>query len=102
MRRTQRRYIDGILSEAARANPQPPAAAIAAFVAWADTLRKTVGWPVAVAFPAAFDAAVAEHIATLHGHPVRTWMDEPERFFDSTWVPADPGMDEIRHRALMF
>ena len=46
--------------EAARANPQPPQTAIVAFVAWAEALRKTVGWPVAVAFPAAFDALWVE------------------------------------------
>ena len=47
-------------------------------------------------------AAVAEHLATLHEHPVQAWMDEPERFLDNTWVLADPEMEDIRHRALVF
>ena len=46
--------------EAARANPRPPKAAITEFVAWAEGLRTTVGWPVMVAFPAAFDAMWVE------------------------------------------
>ena len=46
--------------EAARANPQPPKAAITGFVAWAEGLRTSVGWPVMVAFPAAFDAMWVE------------------------------------------
>ena len=33
-------------------------------------------------------AAMAEHLAELHGHPTREWMDEPERFLDHTWVLA--------------
>ena len=31
-------------------------------------------------------AAVVEHIARLHGHPVPEWVDEPERFLDTPWV----------------
>ena len=31
-------------------------------------------------------AAVAEHIARLHGHPVPDWCNEPERFLDIPWV----------------
>ena len=31
-------------------------------------------------------AAVAEHIARLHDHPVPDWCDEPERFLDIPWV----------------
>ena len=46
--------------EAARTDPQPPASAIPAFVAWAEALRTTAGWPVMVAFPAAFDALWVE------------------------------------------
>lgn len=46
--------------EAARANPQPPKAAITGFVSWAEGLRTSVGWPVMVAFPAAFDAMWVE------------------------------------------
>lgn len=36
----------------------------------------------------AFLAAVVEHIARLHGHPVPAWVDEPERFLDRPWVFA--------------
>ena len=46
--------------EAARANPRPPKAAITEFVAWAEGLRTSAGWPVMVAFPAAFDAMWVE------------------------------------------
>ena len=46
--------------EAARANPQSPNGAIPKFVAWAEGLRSNVGWPVMVAFPAAFDAMWVE------------------------------------------
>ena len=46
--------------EAARANPREPEATITEFVAWAEGLRSSVGWPVAVAFPAAFDAMWVE------------------------------------------
>ena len=31
-------------------------------------------------------AAVTEHIARLHGHPVPEWVEEPERFLDTPWV----------------
>ena len=41
-------------------SPQPPKEAIAAFVAWAEDLRTSIGWPVMVAFPAAFDAMWVE------------------------------------------
>ena len=33
-------------------------------------------------------AAVVEHIARLHGHPVPAWVDEPERFLDLPWLAA--------------
>ena len=46
--------------EAARANPRAPKIAITEFVVWAEGLRSTVGWPVMVAFPAAFDAMWVE------------------------------------------
>ncbi|MCY4593852.1 MAG: hypothetical protein OXC19_03520 [Bryobacterales bacterium] len=36
----------------------------------------------------AFLAAVVEHIARLHGHPVPAWVDEPERFLDLPWLAA--------------
>ncbi len=31
-------------------------------------------------------AAVTEHIARLHDHPVPAWVEEPERFLDIPWV----------------
>ena len=36
----------------------------------------------------AFLAAVVEHVARLHDHPVPVWVDEPERFLDLPWVVA--------------
>ncbi len=36
-------------------------------------------------------AAVVEHIARLHAHPVPEWCNEPERFLDTPWViPTNP------------
>ena len=51
-------------------------------------------------------AAMAEHLAELHGHPVQPWMDEPERFVDETpeqstwWSPTwPPTLDALQpHR----
>lgn len=34
-------------------------------------------------------AAIVEHVAWLHGHERPAWVDERERFLDSTWVLAD-------------
>ena len=31
-------------------------------------------------------AAVVEHLAWLHGHPIPEWVNEPERFLDMPWV----------------
>ncbi|MDD9981643.1 MAG: hypothetical protein OXU81_09840 [Gammaproteobacteria bacterium] len=45
-------------------------------------------------------AAMAEHLAELHGHPTQPWMDEPERFLDETWVLDDE--PSIRLNALAF
>ena len=45
-------------------------------------------------------AAMAEHLAELHDHPVQPWMDEPERFLDETWV-LDSNTS-IRLNALAF
>ena len=36
-------------------------------------------------------AAVAEHIAIIHDHPIPDWCDEPERFLDIPWLPARIG-----------
>ncbi len=36
-------------------------------------------------------AAVAEHIAIIHNHPIPDWCDEPERFLDIPWLPAKLG-----------
>ena len=45
-------------------------------------------------------AAMAEHLAELHGHPAREWMDEAGRFLDHTWVLARN--ESIRANALVF
>ena len=34
----------------------------------------------------AFLAAVVEHVARLHGHPLPAWLDESARFLDPPWV----------------
>ena len=34
-------------------------------------------------------AAMVEHVAWLHGHQRPAWVDERERFLDTTWVVAD-------------
>ena len=34
-------------------------------------------------------AAAAEQLALTHDHPVPSWVDEPERFLDETWVLAE-------------
>ena len=34
-------------------------------------------------------AAMVEHVAWLHGHERPAWVDERERFLDTTWVVAD-------------
>ena len=45
-------------------------------------------------------AAMVEHVARLHGHEPPAWVDEPERFLDSTWVVSE--LPLIRINALMF
>ena len=45
-------------------------------------------------------AAMVEHVATLHGHPVPAWAEEPERFLDRTWVLAKTPL--IRLNSLMY
>ena len=45
-------------------------------------------------------AATAEHIASLHGHPLPEWLDEPERFLGETWVVTD--IHCIRMDAIAF
>ncbi len=45
-------------------------------------------------------AAVVEHIARLHAHPVPEWCNEPERFLDIPWViPTNPiaARDAVLH-----
>ncbi len=34
-------------------------------------------------------AAMVEHVAWLHGHPAPEWVDEPDRFLQTTWVMAN-------------
>ena len=45
-------------------------------------------------------AAMVEHVATLHGHPVPAWAEEPERFLARTWVLAETPL--IRLNSLMY
>lgn len=45
-------------------------------------------------------AAVVEHVARLHGHEPPAWVDEPERFLDSTWVLST--IPTIRMESLMY
>lgn len=45
-------------------------------------------------------AAMVEHVARLHGHPVPAWVNEPARFLDSPWVLSP--IPVIRLEALMF
>lgn len=46
-------------------------------------------------------AAVAEHVAHRHGHPSEPWMDEPERFLDTPWMPSTT-LDYMRAEALAY
>ena len=45
-------------------------------------------------------AAVVEHIARLHGHPVPDWADEPERFLELPWVI--PSMPDTARESVLF
>ena len=36
-------------------------------------------------------AATAEHFATRHGLAHHPWMNEPERFLDTPWMPLEQG-----------
>ena len=45
-------------------------------------------------------AAMVEHVARQHGHEAPAWVDEPERFLDSTWVVSR--LRPIRMNALMY
>ena len=36
-------------------------------------------------------AATAEHFATRHGLAHQPWMNEPERFLDTPWMPLEQG-----------
>ena len=45
-------------------------------------------------------AAMVEHVAWLHGHEPPAWVEEPERFLDSTWVQSP--IRVIRMDSLMF
>ncbi len=33
-------------------------------------------------------AAMVEHLAQIHDHPIPAWVDEPERFLDPPWIVA--------------
>ena len=45
-------------------------------------------------------AASAEHFAERHGHARQPWMNEPERFLDTPWVPIEQGHDSRWEAAL--
>ena len=45
-------------------------------------------------------AGMVEHLAWLHGHERPAWVDEPERFLDSTWVVSP--IPIIRLNSLMY
>ena len=45
-------------------------------------------------------AAMAEHLARLHGFEQPAWVDEPERFLDTPWVLSP--VPVIRMEALMY
>ncbi len=56
-------------------------------------------------------AAMVEHVARLHGHPIPDWFEEPSRFLDRPWgvsknpvIAADSALyaagEFIRHGAL--
>ncbi|MCY4096994.1 MAG: hypothetical protein OXF40_01855 [Rhodospirillales bacterium] len=45
-------------------------------------------------------AAMAEHVARLHGHDLPPWIDDPERFLDRTWVLPD--IPFMRRNAILY
>ena len=47
-------------------------------------------------------AAMVEHLARLHGHEVPAWVDEPERFLDSTWVAPFMQMESLMFAPAAF
>ena len=47
-------------------------------------------------------AAMAEHVAGLHGLSPPAWTDEPERFVDLPWVLTEPELDDMRQDALWY
>ena len=57
-------------------------------------------WPLAERVPLTHTKWDALHVAWLHGHEAPAWVDEPERFLDSTWVVSP--IPEIRMHSLMF
>ncbi len=63
-----------------------------------ETLRERV--PLTRTRWDALLAAMVEHVATVHGHPVPGWVEEPERFLDRTWVVAKTPV--IRLNSLMY
>lgn len=44
-------------------------------------------------------AAMVEHLAVLHGHPIPAWVEEPERFLATTWLVSDIRSIQDRARA---
>ena len=63
-----------------------------------ETLRERV--PLTHTRWDALLAAMVEHVANVHGHPVPAWVEEPERFLDRTWVVAKTPV--IRLNSLMY
>lgn len=45
-------------------------------------------------------AAMAENLAELHDHPIPAWVNEPERFLETTWVL--PESEHMRLEALWY
>ena len=45
-------------------------------------------------------SAMAEHLAELHDHPIPAWVNEPERFLETTWVLSD--VEQIRLESLWY
>ena len=45
-------------------------------------------------------AAMVEHLARLHGHPIPSWAEEPERFLDPPWVLST--VPDIARESVLF
>ena len=45
-------------------------------------------------------AAMVEHIARLHGHPIPSWAEERERFLDPPWVIST--VPDVARESVLF